>query len=64
MLEQKRAALVRQNRLIVVLVEQVGRRTCDWRPQLDRTRDETIRSQESYRIVRKVRASGSARKFH
>jgi len=54
MLEQKRAALVRQNRLIVVLVEQVGRRTCDRRPQLDRTRDETVRSQESYRIVRKA----------
>ena len=51
MLEQKRAALLRQNCLIVVLIEQVGRRTRDRRSQLDRKRDETLRSQESYRIV-------------
>jgi hypothetical protein len=51
MLEDKRAAVVRQNCLIVVLIEQVGRRTRDRRPQPDRTRGETVRSQESYRIV-------------
>ena len=49
-LEQKRAAVVMQNCLMVVLIEQVGRRTLIGGPNCRKT-DETVRSPESYRIA-------------
>jgi hypothetical protein len=46
MMEQKRIALIKQNRVIVCLVEQVGKQSRDRRAQLDRKTDKTVRSQK------------------